>query len=1478
MKRNFLLMLLLTLLPFAGWSQGFNPAQDPHVKVDVTEGTGTEAVTYQVSIATKLVQLSTSGSVSAPVIYQVAKKTTGDPEVLEKSENTLVFDAARKPVTGGITEAGWYYSMVTFTVGTVQKAIYVPFYVAGPVGATRVNSKSTFDNNMADEHGAYQLYYGEYPWCDVWYVGNYDTTPVIPATILYPGDDLNPDGTVDINGRWAFDAETRSYPGHNSNDLNNWANGLLAYNNDEETIITRDWEATKTENSDNFVFSLFDDDAQSDDCWKIYVTYGTYKGYPWGETKKFGPAWKNYGLISVAELKELGEVPGEFVATELKMSLVPFTFGDEDYDPAGIVENTKDLSDFTVTVEEESYEYDGNEHIPAITVTDPDNATSALVKDRDYTINWGTTQNFRTAGKKTFTVNGIGSYKGTKEGFYTIVGKHINVNIAQCTKVYGSPDPKYAKVEIDASSSSMAAGEDFDQIREAFLFERESDEGAAGENVGPHKYVVHVDPTYVMNYDVSVLQNYGYLYIDKADLEITVKPASKDFGQADPTFSIDAVSTEKPLVNGDTKENLAITITRDKAGTAAGEAVGEYPFTATTANYNVRVTNAFTINASEVTNDGLAITSPVTYSGSTTGQQPAHSVQDKNNKALTEGTEAQVAAGEADYWSTWEDNTNAGEATWTAHFSESFGGGSKSKTFVINKKEMHVKAAMKPGTYNTGYEFDEDDVMILFDAADFVGRDVEPKEAIFASDNGYIAPKVEKQGNGPSEYDLVIVPDDPTADPLVYGNSANYTFVPASENGKLILGRAQLYVQANGTKVYGDTKEEVYTFQISTDPTFEENVWEENATSTFIHNYSITASRAEGENAGNYTITSTGPSVVGPAGTGYAVNYINGVFAITKAPLTIWAKGAEKFVDEADPSPWPIEVDNENGLVNGDQLEDIITTTWYYGRNRLTGNNTWTTTRPAIVVDTEEYNNFTVTRQQGEVVTDNGYEVTGIEPAPSFNYNETLQNYDVTCKVLLGAKLIIKPIGVTVNVVNAEITYGETYTPAITISRDQLDRDRRRAILEAIRTSKIIVNNEEVDALQYNVPEELTVTGSPYTITVKETAPTRVLGKYNITYQSGTLTVNPFVLTIKANDQGIAYTETYCPWDVTFNGVDAKTLEGYETGDCVIEATGDKLNEVFRLDLKDTYKRVGATANAYVLTPSNGKSANYTLNELVDDVTNGWLSIDPLETIPLENAELAALLGKDADEAGTNPSLLQKVLEEHRGIQVNVKMPARRMKADDWYTWVLPFEITLGELFAAETGWGYGALEILDAAKSKGDKIVFALQMKPVKANTPFIVKVENEITAEEMNDKIFYGVVIENKDYLFTENPVPATGNDGNVKFVGLYYDKKGFTAKEKYNASVSGAPRGFYPGGDNSGNIVVKRTNAYLLYPSEEAQQNSRIYIQEPDGSYTAINGIDGDTNDSNAEGIYNLSGQRVNKAQKGIYIQNGKKVLVK
>ena len=57
-------------------------------------------------------------------------------------------------------------------------------------------------------------------------------------------------------------------------------------------------------------------------------------------------------------------------------------------------------------------------------------------------------------------------------------------------------------------------------------------------------------------------------------------------------------------------------------------------------------------------------------------------------------------------------------------------------------------------------------------------------------------------------------------------------------------------------------------------------------------------------------------------------------------------------------------------------------------------------------------------------------------------------------------------------------------------------------------------------------------------------------------------------------------------------------------------------------------------------------------------------------------------------------------------------------------------------------------------------------------------------------------------------------------------------------------------------------------------------QVVFKNPDGSYG--NQLDEDGIESltpaflNGEGVYNLSGQRVSKVKKGIYIVNGKKVL--
>lgn len=79
-----------------------------------------------------------------------------------------------------------------------------------------------------------------------------------------------------------------------------------------------------------------------------------------------------------------------------------------------------------------------------------------------------------------------------------------------------------------------------------------------------------------------------------------------------------------------------------------------------------------------------------------------------------------------------------------------------------------------------------------------------------------------------------------------------------------------------------------------------------------------------------------------------------------------------------------------------------------------------------------------------------------------------------------------------------------------------------------------------------------------------------------------------------------------------------------------------------------------------------------------------------------------------------------------------------------------------------------------------------------------------------------------------------------------------------------------GFYWGAENGAAFNVKDGTAYLAVPNAESVKGFLL-----DGTPTAIEGVEAE---STTGVIYNLSGQRVQKAQHGLYIVNGKKLLVK
>ena len=155
----------------------------------------------------------------------------------------------------------------------------------------------------------------------------------------------------------------------------------------------------------------------------------------------------------------------------------------------------------------------------------------------------------------------------------------------------------------------------------------------------------------------------------------------------------------------------------------------------------------------------------------------------------------------------------------------------------------------------------------------------------------------------------------------------------------------------------------------------------------------------------------------------------------------------------------------------------------------------------------------------------------------------------------------------------------------------------------------------------------------------------------------------------------------------------------------------------------------------------------------------------------------------------------------------------------------------------------------------EGENIVLnEVASKQVPANTGVLVKsTANAVTVTRLES----APAIEGTNLL---KPASEQMTDG-FKFYKLAYDN--FTEKTGL---------GFYWGAAEGGAFTVKPGLAYLAVPQAQAANVKGFSF---DGTQTGINGVEATT----AKGaIYNLNGQRVEKAQRGIYIQNGKKFIVK
>ena len=188
----------------------------------------------------------------------------------------------------------------------------------------------------------------------------------------------------------------------------------------------------------------------------------------------------------------------------------------------------------------------------------------------------------------------------------------------------------------------------------------------------------------------------------------------------------------------------------------------------------------------------------------------------------------------------------------------------------------------------------------------------------------------------------------------------------------------------------------------------------------------------------------------------------------------------------------------------------------------------------------------------------------------------------------------------------------------------------------------------------------------------------------------------------------------------------------------------------------------------------------------------------------------------------------------------------RTIPADKWSTIVLPFALNstqIDAVFGADT-------EVAELTSGTSTTVNFETTTA-MAANQPYIIKVK----------EMFTGATIENVDIV----EGTPTQTIGDWQFVGSYV--------------LTNIPIGGYFFSNNklyhaaNANNTLKPFRAYLKNNGANAHELNFTV----DGETTSVADVRGQIEDGRCE-YFNLAGQRVAQPAKGLYIVNGKKVVIK
>ena len=231
-------------------------------------------------------------------------------------------------------------------------------------------------------------------------------------------------------------------------------------------------------------------------------------------------------------------------------------------------------------------------------------------------------------------------------------------------------------------------------------------------------------------------------------------------------------------------------------------------------------------------------------------------------------------------------------------------------------------------------------------------------------------------------------------------------------------------------------------------------------------------------------------------------------------------------------------------------------------------------------------------------------------------------------------------------------------------------------------------------------------------------------------------------------------------------------------------------------------------------------------------------------------------------ELSDNATDISSTLGDYSGEKVDVTLSGRTLYKDGaWNTICLPFDLVLkGSPLEDAT-----AKTLADATMTGTHvTLTFGEAVSELKAGVPYIIKWEE---GEDIVEPTFTNVTVTATEGQTIEKA------GGNVKFIG-YYDAFGITAADEGIYYMTAGNTLKHTAKDRQ----LKALRAYFRFTEAAAARSFVLDFGDGDVT-TAISSIDTDARHRGSE-WYSLDGMKHSQqpAQKGVYVKDGKKIVVK